>query len=407
MNTLSLSRRLPVASGLLLLAACRSDSTAPRGGPPLAVAVVPSTASLLTGGSQDFTATVTNDPSNSGVTWSIKGCSGGASACGRLSNVTSTTATYTAPTTVPPGTLGVTATSVSENTKSVTATVAITAIVAAGQIAFISYRDGARDIYVMNADGSGVTRLTNSQAFKYSLVWSPDGAKIASSSDRDANDEIYVMNADGTGLVNLSNNPDADGTGLVNLSNNPATDFADGWSPDGTKIAFHSNRDGNWEIYVMNVDGSNLLNLTSNPANDYGAVWSPDGSKIAFPSDRDGNDEIYVMNADGSGVTRLTNNPAADGGPIWSPDGTKIAFRSDRDGNLELYVMNADGSGVTRLTTTGGVFAPAWSPDGTKIVFENERDGEVYLMNADGSGLRNLTNNPAIDRAPAWRPRGP
>src|SRR5437879_12400226 len=107
MNTPSLPRRLFVALSLFLLAACGSDSTAPGGGrPAVLVSVFPSTASLLTSGSQDFTATVTNDPSNSGVTWSITGCSAGPAACGSLSNVTSTTATYTAPPTVPPGTLG-------------------------------------------------------------------------------------------------------------------------------------------------------------------------------------------------------------------------------------------------------------------------------------------------------------
>src|SRR5438034_4174180 len=124
----------------------------------------------------------------------------GPAACGSLSRVTTTTATYTAPTTVPPGTLGVTATAVRDNSKSVTARVAITAIAAAGQIAFISDRDGARDIYVMNADGSGVTRLTNSPAFKQSLVWSPDGAKISLFTA-----EIYTINADGSGLRNLTN----------------------------------------------------------------------------------------------------------------------------------------------------------------------------------------------------------
>src|SRR5437879_2373664 len=135
---------------------------------------LPATASLLTSGSQDFTAMVTNDPSNRGVTWSITGCSGGPGVCGSLSKLTSTRATYAAPATVPPGTLGVTATSVSDNSKSVTARVAITAIAADGQIAFISDRDGSSQIYLMNADGSGVTRLTNSPAYKLTLVWSPD-----------------------------------------------------------------------------------------------------------------------------------------------------------------------------------------------------------------------------------------
>src|SRR5689334_23123692 len=115
MSTPRMPRRSLIGASLFLLAACGSDSTAPSAPPAVSVSVVPATASLLTSGSQDFTATVTNDPSNSGVTWSITGCGGGASACGSLSNVTTTQATYTAPSTVPPATLGVTATAVRDN----------------------------------------------------------------------------------------------------------------------------------------------------------------------------------------------------------------------------------------------------------------------------------------------------
>jgi hypothetical protein len=124
------------------------------------------------------------------------------------------------------------------------------------------------------------------QAQATATAWAQAG-RIAFISKRDGNWEIYVMNADGSGQTNLTNNP--------------AHDWGPSWSPDGRRIAFYSDRDGNWEIYVMNADGSGQTNLTNNPADDWGPSWSPDGRRIAFFSDRDGNREIYVMNADGSG----------------------------------------------------------------------------------------------------------
>ena len=130
--------------------------------------------------------------------------------------------------------------------------------------------------------------------------------------------------------------------------------------------------------------------------------------KIAFNSDRDGNWEIYVMNPDGSGQTRLTNNNYNDKWPSWSPDGTKIAFSRDLNGNWEIYTMNADGSGQTRLTNNNGPWdlGASWSPDGTKILFISHRDGDsdIYLMNPDGTNQTDLTNSPAGDGSPSWRP---
>ena len=269
-----------------------------------------------------------------------------------------------------------------------------------GKIAFTSDRDGNPEIYVMNADGSGVTRLTNNPAADDEPAWSPDGTKIAFSSNRDGNIEVYVMNADGSGQTNLTNNPALDG--------------APAWSPDGTKIAFWSNRDdaGDSEIYVMNADGSGPTRLTNNPASlDGGPAWSPDGSKIAFmrgdrPPIPRYKWDIYVMNPDGSGVTNLSNNPYSPGNPDWSPDGTKITYSAFEAGH-DIFVMNADGSGQTNLTNSGASdCVPAWSPDGSKIAFSSNRDGnyEIYVMNPEGSGQTRLTNNAASDTSPDWQP---
>jgi WD40-like Beta Propeller Repeat len=232
------------------------------------------------------------------------------------------------------------------------------------KIAFTSHRDGGYEIYTMNADGSGVARLNASGV---DPAWSPDGTRIAFSSNRDGNIEIYTMNADGTGQTNITNNPAFDGE--------PA------WSPDGAKIAFMTNRDDpdpdicfpcNYEIYTMNPDGTGQTNITNNLASDAAPAWSPDGTKIAFTSARDGNGEIYTMNADGTGQTKITNNPAHDQAPAWSPDGAKIAFMTNRDDpdpgtcfpcNYEIYKMNPDGQFQTNITNNLATDeAPDWQP---------------------------------------------
>jgi len=205
-------------------------------------------------------------------------------------------------------------------------------------------------------------------------------------------DNIWVMNADGTGDTQLTNTVWGD--------------FSPSWSPDGTRITFQTNRDGNGEVYVMNADGTGQTRLTNNAAYDVLPSWSPDGTHITFNSNRDGNNEIYVMNADGTGQTNISNNYAYDFSPSWSPDGTQIAFTSGRDGTYQIYVMNADGTGQTNISNNAAYdFLPSWSPDGARITFNSTRDGayQIYVMNADGTGQTRLTNNAAYDGSPSWQ----
>ena len=296
------------------------------------------------------------------------------------------------------------------------------------RIAFVSRRDG-RELYVMNADGSGLRIVARVQRLA-TPAWSPDGRRIVFQGWGDGH--VYVVNADGSGQRTLARrgnapawSPDgrriafvitgklyvvnADGSGhrtLTRLGRDGGVASL-AWSPDGRKLLFlvepFAPRCGYCSrLYVLNADGSGLRDLTRNlgrsrgpgagPASD--PVWSPDGRRIAFVrlNTRHG---VYVVNADGSGVRNLTPKPmgAAYAAPAWSPDGRKIAFASERDGNSEIYLMNADGSGQRNLTDDLAYDGdPAWSPDGRKITFVSNRDGRyaVYVMNADGSGQRSL-----------------
>jgi TolB protein len=225
------------------------------------------------------------------------------------------------------------------------------------RIAFLSLRhDPKGEIYVMNADGTGVTRLTNTIGIDFEPRWSKDGKRIVFVTSRHAADpanpsfqelEIYTMNADGTGLTRLTDNA----TG----------DLDPDWSPDGKRIVFTSDRDAAspgtaFDLYAMNTDGSRVTRLTFEGRVCRLPFWAPGGKEIAFTAD----DGIYKMNADGTGLTFLTGG-SSELSSVWSDDGKQIAFSSARDGDLEVYVMNADGTGITRLTFSPGDDAPsAW-----------------------------------------------
>jgi len=221
--------------------------------------------------------------------------------------------------------------------------------------------------------------------------------KIAFHSTRDGDFQIYVMNPDGSGVARVTN----DTGGSVDPI----------WSPDGKRIAYANFHSGRSEVFVINVVGTGETQLTTDGG--FPGAWSPDGTRIAFANSSDGDDEIFLMNPDGSGVTRLTDNSFNDRPSGWSPNGAQILFQSDReDGDEEIYVMNADGGGVTRLTHSPGRDEgdrAGWSPDGARIVFSSDRDAgqlHVFVMNADGSGVTQLTSGDFVDDDPVWSPDG-
>jgi TolB protein len=201
-----------------------------------------------------------------------------------------------------------------------------------------------------------VTALLLSLAIAPSTIAQLPGGKIAFSSDRDGNREIYVMNADGTSQVRLTNN--------ISFDDVPE------WSPDGKKIAFLSYRgDGTWAVFVMNHDGSGRREVTqvNVPNLSEHISWSPDGRHIAFQSVENGTEKIFVVNSDGTGRQAITNGSY----PSWSPDGSKILFST---GNA-LYTIRPDGSDLQLVLRTDptrdiyNVHEPGWSPDGQNIIF--------------------------------------
>jgi len=234
------------------------------------------------------------------------------------------------------------------------------------------------------------------------LAWSPDFTTIVFRAVQNITIDLYATNIDGEQPRRVT------GTG----KNNHSPIF----SPDGHWLAFTSERDGNPEIYVTSTaclystsrcQDNEAKRLTNNTATDDQAAWSPDSQQLVFQSNRDGDFEIYSMNINGSHQTRLTNSPSRDLQPNWSPDSHHIAFISERNINAELYVMNADGSDQRRLTMTPEFeFSPQWSPDGLQILFQRTVPGsdfETYIMDADGSHVQRLTTVQMFLQNPAWR----
>jgi Tol biopolymer transport system component len=276
------------------------------------------------------------------------------------------------------------------------------------KIAFRSNRDGNQEIYTMLPDGGSQTNVTNSGVSEKMHVWSPDGTKIAFLRENDNN--LYIMNADGTGVAKVTSD-DLQHMHLTNLS----------WSPDGKRIAFISGGDFVHYLSVIDADGKNKRRLDENNSPYLDVVWSPDATKIAFSVGRNFNhSNLYVMNTDASGRTKLTHDEESNvynRSPAWSPDSRYLAFESNRDGNDEIYILslwlstgNTVASGTFRLTTNpASDVDPVWSPDGEQIAFASNRDGNFDIYKTtwyNASNPQKLTNSPADDTDPEWQPNG-
>jgi len=261
------------------------------------------------------------------------------------------------------------------------------------KIAFYSKRSGSCQIYLMNADGSGLQRLTNNSAKEMSPAISPDGTKIAFASNRDGESRIYLMNIDGSDQRRLTN--------TMNVEILPS------WSPDGTKVYFQIEvKGGNSILCVCSSDGKEFRKLTDGSVGYIYPMPSPNGREILC---NDNGFRVYIMDADGRNPRRIGNASTMRLRPTWSPDGRRIAYGllhgMPPNHTTEIGVMDSNGGHDAAVTRDGNVNEfPCWSPDGKHIAFQSARDGnfEIYVMNADGSDQHRLTNDPGFDGAPSW-----
>jgi len=275
--------------------------------------------------------------------------------------------------------------------------------VARTKLAFVSDRNKQRldgtvenrevkEIYIADYDGANPRRLTVSRQLNVTPSWSPDARALAYTTYRPIPDIFVSRIYEGV---------------LQNPTKGIGTNYLPVFSPDGKQIAFMSARDGNPEIYVMNVDGSNVRRLTNHPAGDVTPTWSPSGTQIAFTSDRTGKPQIYVMSAvDGSNLRRLSTSESEADRPTWSPAPfNEIAFAARTSGSgfdIKVYELS---SGATRQVTfgEGSNESPAYSANGKHLAFTSTRSGrvQVYTIGRDGRDLRQITRD-GSNQTPAW-----
>lgn len=262
------------------------------------------------------------------------------------------------------------------------------------KIAFVVRKGNSSDIFTINFDGTGLTKITNFGSVTLAPRWSPDGRTIGFVCYKDGNPDLYFRD-----LLDYRTRKVSSFRGLNLLG---------AWSSDGQRLLLTLSKDGNEEIYQLDLVSGQLKRLTQDSGIDVSPTWSPDGRRIAFVSNRSGSPQIFVMNSDGSQPERLTFEGSYNTSPSWSPDGRRIAYEGRKNGYFRIFSIGLDGSNLRRTgPETGDLESPSWSPDGRYVVFSQRGYGpaKIAVMNANGTNIRVLYENPFGCFSPAWSPR--
>ncbi len=201
-------------------------------------------------------------------------------------------------------------------------------------------------------------------------------------------------------------------TAVRALTDGDSANRGPAWSPDAARIAFESNRNGKWSIYVLEVETGLVEQLTRSDANDRYPAWSPDGGRLVFASDRGGETDLHVLDVHSRAVARLVAAPGDELYPAWSPGGNEIAFARQLADSVDIRILGVGGAGSKPVIQALGVGAwPRWSPDGQRLAFFSRRDtgghdDEAYVLDRSSGDVTRLTNRPGHDFCPSWSPRG-